>query len=77
MSVFIPLTYVTFDSPWPHFLRILWSRYKFSKSELNQYTETFRTIEKLLEHFMEWLLLQINILLLKLGIRKHIAASAQ
>ena len=54
-------------------LRNLWSGYKVSKSDLFEYTETFKTV--FLKHFMKWLLLQTRILLLKSGIRKDVAVS--
>ena len=54
-------------------LRNLWSVYKFYKSEIFGYTETFKA--GFLKGFMKWLLLQINILLLKSGIRKDVAVS--
>ena len=62
------------DPYWPHFLKNLWSWFKFSKCEPVQYTETFNIQNCFLEPYM-LLLLQINVLLLNSGIRRHIFVS--
>ena len=49
------------------------SGYKISKSKLFGYTETFKAV--FLKHFMEWMLLQTKILLLKSGIGKDVTVS--
>ena len=62
------------DPYWPHFLKNLWSWSKFSKCEPVQYTETFNIQNCFLEPYMLQLL-QINVLLLNSGIRRHIFVS--
>ena len=52
------------------FLRNFWSEYKFAKSQLFGYPESFQTV--FLKHFMKWLLLQINIFLLSSSIRRDV-----
>ena len=54
---------------------VFWLGCKFPKSELFGYTETF--ITAFLKHFKKWLVLQININLLKSGIRKDLAVFAK
>ena len=53
-------------------MRNLTLGYIISESELSGYTKTFKTV--FLKHFVKCLLLQITILLLKLGIRKDSVA---
>ena len=43
-KMFCEKEYLQKDTPWPQFLRNLWSWYKFSKSGLVWYTEFFRVV---------------------------------
>ena len=64
--------YLPTDLPRSHFWEIYGQSTNFSRVNFFGYTEAFKTV---FQNTLKWLLLQIKIFLLKLGVRKDVAVS--